>query len=460
MAANLSSRSDRFKQGKAMRKAVPRTAHADLTGDLTRDPVAILAQNDSARVEELLPVRYQRMTTDAFAFLRGSAAVMANDLVSQPMVGIPVQACGDCHLMNFGAFGTPEDNILFDINDFDETLPGVDFTVDVKRLAASVAVAALAAGLPRSRARALATSTVSGYHARMYDLAGLSPLVIWHSRVELADEIARMGDRGLKRKLTDIVARTRGQLENDDNFPKLVTGSTPRIDDKPPTIFHLDAKLDAKHKLKPDLLFEQYAAGLDPSVAMLLSRYDLADFVFKAVGVGSVGTFCGVGLFMSGDNDPLFLQVKQAAASVLECLSPKLSFKGDQGRRVVEGQRIMQSASDIFLGVAQDQKTGRDFYVRQLKNRRLGGVSELAEASALEDYGRLCGRTLARAHAKSGDPAMIAGYIGKGDAFADAVGSFALAYADQTAKDYAALVVAKPTKVAEPAKVLKLQKKA
>jgi uncharacterized protein (DUF2252 family) len=446
MAVTLGLRAEGFKQGKELRRKTPREAHADLKGSLTRNAVAILAESDADRVPELVPERYARMTLNPFAFLRGAAAVMATDLAGQPMVGLPVQAGGDSHLMNFGAFVTPEDNILFDVNDFDETLPGVDFTVDLKRLAASVVVAALAAGASKKQARAVAAATVKAYRLHMTELAGLSPLEIWHSRIDLEQEIKRIGNSDLRRKLAGVIAKARGEgLSKDDNFPHLVSGDNPKIVDRPPTIFHLDPKADARHRLAVERVFATYRKGLNPDRLRLLDRFTLKDIAFKAVGVGSVGTFCCVALFMTGDNEPLFLQIKQAMHSVLERLGGKLAYKGNQGRRVVEGQVMMQAASDIFLGPTQDETSGRQFYVRTLKNRRLGGVSEISEGESLSDYAELCGRTLARAHARSGEPAAIAGYMGKGEVFDDAIASFAMAYANQTVIDYAALVKAKGT---------------
>jgi uncharacterized protein (DUF2252 family) len=440
----FSPRAERFKHGKALRRKLPREAHADLKGSLKRDAVAILGESDRDRVPELVPERYARMTQSAFAFLRGAAAVMAADLADQPVAGIPVQAGGDSHLMNFGAFVTPEDNILFDVNDFDETLPGVDFTVDLKRLAASVAVAALDAGVTRKQARALAAKTVEAYRVHMAGLAKMSPLEIWHSRIDLEQEIDMIGNGSLRRKLAAVIGKARGEgLSKDDNFPHLVSGEDPRIVDKPPTIFHLNAKADARHRLDVERLFAGYREGLAPDRLRLLDRFTLKDLAFKAVGVGSVGTFCCVGLFMTGDGEPLFLQFKQAQRSVLERLGGRLAYKGNQGRRVAEGQQMMQAASDIFLGFTEDKASGRQFYVRTLKNRRLGGVSELSAGKDLLDYAQLCGRTLARSHARSGDPAAMAGYMGKSEVFDQAIASFAMAYADQTAVDFAALVKAK-----------------
>src|SRR5262245_217872 len=432
---------ERYQHGIRLRRKAARQKHADLHGPDERDAVAILARGDRTRVPELVPVRYDRMLTSPFAFLRGAAAVMAEDLRHQPAAGISVQACGDCHLMNFGAFATPEENILFDINDFDETLPGVDFTVDLKRLAASVAVAALAAKFSNKRSRATAAATVEAYRTRMRALAKLSPLENWHSRIELWNEIRQIDDRALRRQLHAILTKAGKRLQQDDNFPHLVKGRQVRIADKPPLIYHFSHMHDRRHRVNAERMFAAYQKCLPPERLCLYDRYALKDMAFKAVGVGSVGTFCAIGLFTSGDGAPLFLQVKEAGKSVLECLAPK--YKGHPGRRVVEGQHMMQAASDIFLGWTQDEASGRHFYVRQLKNRRLGSVTEIVEENALLNYARLCGRTLARAHARSADPAVLAGYMGKSDAFDDALASFAMGYAARTQKDYDQLAKAR-----------------
>jgi uncharacterized protein (DUF2252 family) len=439
--AHSGTLADRYQRGVSLRHKTPREKHADLLGPSDRDPVAILAAGDRNRIPRLIPVRYERMLTSPFAFLRGAAAVMAQDLRHQPSGGIAVQACGDCHLMNFGAFATPEENILFDINDFDETLPGVDFTVDLKRLAASVAVAALAEGFSNKRAKATAAETVEAYRTHMRVLAKLSPMEIWHSRIDLAREVKRIEDRSLRRKLHAILTKAGKRLEQDDNFPHLVTGRRGRIVDKPPLIYHLTQKGDVKHRINAKRMFGSYQTRLPPERLRLYERYGMTDLAFKAVGVGSVGTFCAIGLFTSSDGDPLFLQIKEAGKSVLERLGPK--YSGHPGRRVVEGQHIMQAASDIFLGWSQDSASGRHFYVRELKNRRLGAISELVEENALINYAHLCGRTLARAHARSADPAVLAGYMGKSGAFDDALASFAMAYADRTQQDYDKLAKSK-----------------
>jgi len=435
-------RAERYRHGKRLRKKVPRERHADLLGSAARDPVAILAAADRSRVPELVPVRYERMLVSPFAFLRGAAAVMAEDLKYQARAGIAVQACGDCHLLNFGAFETPEENIVFDINDFDETLAGIDFTVDLKRLVASVAVAALAVKLPKNRARAIAAAAVEAYRSRIRVLAKLSPLEIWHSRIDLAREIERVEDRSLRQKLSAIVSKAVEHLQQDDNFPHLVKDNQARIEDRPPLIYHFTRKGDdAQHRVDERRVFASYQERLTPERRCLIERYALKDVAFKVVGVGSVGTFCAIGLFMSGDGAPLFLQVKEAGKSVLECLGRE--FEDHPGRRVVEGQRIMQAASDVFLGWTEDEASGRYFYVRHLKNRRLGTIGELVEERALGSYARLCGRTLARAHARSADPAVLAGYMGKSDVMDDALASFALAYAQRTQRDYDRLLAAK-----------------
>jgi uncharacterized protein (DUF2252 family) len=428
------ARAERYQHGKRLRKKVPPERHAELLGSAARDPAAILAAGDRSRVPELIPERYKRMLESPFAFLRGAAAIMAEDLRHQPAAGIPVQACGDCHLMNFGAFATPEENLVFDINDFDETLAGIDFTVDLKRLAASVAVAGLAAKLPNKRAREIAAAGVEAYRRRMRVLAKLSPLEIWHNKIDLAREIERVEDRALREKLSAIVSKAVGHLEEDDNFPHLVKGKAARIQGRPPRIYHFAGKRDARRRIDERRVFASYQECLVPERRLLIERYALKDVAFKVVGVGSVGTFCAIGLFMSGDGAPLFLQIKEAGKSVLECLGPK--FEDHPGRRVVEGQHVMQAASDVFLGWTEDQASGRYFYVRQLKNRRLGTISDLVEQRALDSYARLCGRTLARAHARSADPAVLAGYMGKGRVIDDALASFAMAYAARTQSDY------------------------
>ena len=448
------SRAERYSNGKALRAKTPRETHADYTVSGTRDPVAILAEADAGRIKALLPIRYQRMGVSAFTFLRGSAAVMAADLVAAPRAGIGVQSCGDCHLMNFGAFMTPEGNVLFDINDFDETLQDVDFTVDLKRLAASVAVAALDAGVSDKKARSVAKAAAAAYREQIAKLAALTPLDVWHTRMVLEREMGEFESPELRKQILGVLAHAQEDIAADDNFPKLVTakGGVLRIEDRPPRIYHFDHAEDARERIDAVAVFEAYLDTLPPERRVLVQRYRLADVAFKVVGVGSVGTFCAVGLFVSGDAEPLFLQIKEARASVLERISRPQTPVTHQGRRVVEGQRIMQAASDIFLGWAQDVATERNFYVRHLKNRRLGSLGDVIRGNALSAYAALCGRTLARAHARSGDTAVLAGYMGKSEAMDDAMASFAMRYAEQTTQDYARLMAARPVTPAEPPK--------
>jgi uncharacterized protein (DUF2252 family) len=439
--AKNAPRQQRFEAGRALRKRVAREAHAACPPASGRDPVAILAETDGARIPELLPIRYQRMLQSPFTFLRGAAAVMAHDLSGLPQIGAHVQACGDCHLLNFGAFSTPEGRVLFDINDFDETLPGIDFTVDLKRLAASVAVAARDANMPDKRARALAKATAKSYREFILQLAIKSPLEVWYTRMEIAREVKRIGDVILRETIFSSLVKAKKDLVADDNFPHLATANAgvARIADRPPLIYHFDTAATKHYKIHAHSAFANYQSCLVPERRALVEHYTLADIAFKVVGVGSVGTFCAIGLFMTADGEPLFLQIKQAWESVLEKIAPPPPDLTHQGCRVVDGQRAMQAASDIFLGFTEDKDTNRHFYVRQLKNRRLGSVSEVLEGKALDAYADLCGRTLARAHARSGDPALLAGYMGKSEIFDDAIGSFAMAYAAQTNHDHACL---------------------
>lgn len=438
----LAARAERYETGKSLRLRVSRESHADCPPASSRDPVEILTETDDARIPELLPIRYERMSRSSFAFLRGAAAVMARDLAQTPQIGVKVQACGDCHLMNFGVFDTPEGRILFDINDFDETLPGVDFIIDLKRLIASVAVAARDAGLPDKKAQSIARGAARSYREFIRFLAQKSPLEIWRASMEFDREIKRIGDVKLRDKLASIIVKAKKTLAEDDNFPHLgkTEGGIARIEDRPPLIYHFDSAASKSYKLHAHSAFAAYESTLPPDRRGLIERYALRDLAMKVVGVGSVGTFCAIGLFMTGDDEPLFLQVKQALPSVLEKVVPLPGDLLPQGRRVVEGQRALQAASDLFLGWAEDRKTGRQFYVRHLKNRRLGSINEVIEAKALDAYANLCGRTLARAHSRTGDPALIAGYMGGSEVLDEALADFSMSHAAQTEADHASLL--------------------
>jgi uncharacterized protein (DUF2252 family) len=436
------ARAERYDAGRALRDRASLESHADCPPGSERDPVAILRETDAQRLPNLLPIRYKRMAQSAFTFLRGAAAVMAHDLAGLPAVGVPVQACGDCHLMNFGAVTTPEGRVLFDVNDFDETFPGVDFTVDLKRLVASVAVAARDAGIADKKAKALARSVARTYREFIRQLARRPPLELWYARIDLEREVKLIPDEKLRDTLLSTLIMSKKDLAADDNFPHLATteDGIAHIEDRPPLIYHFDSEAAREQKIHAHSVFASYQETLLPERRALFERYALADIAMKVVGVGSVGTFCAVGLFLTPDGDHLFLQVKQALNSALEKIVAPPPHLNEQGRRVVEGQRALQAASDLFLGWTEDKASGRQFYIRQLKNRRLGSIAEVIEARALEAYATLCGRTLARAHARTGDPARIAGYMGKSEALDEALACFAMSYAGLTDRDHARLV--------------------
>ncbi len=441
-ASHLLTREQRQAAGKALRAAVSRESHADFTVDPHRDPLPILTTGDADRLSSLIPERYARMNASPFTFYRGAAGLMAHDLAAAPRVGLPVQACGDAHLMNFGAFSSPEGNVLFDINDFDETCPGVDFLVDLKRLVASVAVAAQNAGMADKKAHALAAATCKAYRDFMSDLAGRSPLEVWMARMDLQAQVEGLGDASLETEVlaTMLKAETKGKASSES--PKLETDDegTPRFAEKPPTLFHTLPDGQAVGHVLSHGTYERYKATLLPERAMLLDHYRLADAAFKVVGVGSVGTFCAVGLMLTADGDQVVLQLKQAGTSAVAGLAQGGAPAGHAGKRVVDGQRAMQAASDLFLGWTQDEG-GRQFYLRQLKNRRLGSIAEAIQGKALPAYAMLCGRTLARAHARTGDPQMINGYVGKSEVLDKALASFAMSYASQAVFDHAKLSV-------------------
>ena len=426
---------ERRLMGQDIRKRLPRSGHAAWSApDARPDPVATLIESGRGRIAELLPIRYGRMQDDAFAFLRGSASVMAWDIASQPDTGLRVQSCGDCHHMNMGAFASPEGQPVFDINDFDETLPA-PFEWDLKRLAASLAVAGRAHGLPDKTARGLARRAGHAYRRHIHELAVVPPLEAWQSRVALEDAIEGIGEKDTKRRER---VRLYQAINASASFYRevLTPDGALRLPHRPPVMHRMDP-------LEPtaSTAFAAYLDTLAEERRVLVQRYRLRDLAFKAVGVGSVGTFCAIGLFATADGDVLLLQLKEAQRSVLAAHAGDSRYT-NQGERVVVGQRIMQAVSDVFLGWAQGGPEGRHFYVRQLKDPRLAAVGSRLGTDALAFYARLCGLTLARAHARSGDAAMIAGYLGDGDAFDDALAAFAIAYADQNDADFAAFTAA------------------
>ena len=437
-ATGLKTRAERTEAGKALRNVVPREAHAQFSVDEHRDPLPILTAGDALRVPSLVPERYRRMGQDPFAFYRGGAALMAHDLLPQPRIGLPVQACGDCHLMNFGCFSSPDGDVLFDINDFDETHPGVDFIVDLKRLVASVAVAAAAAGLAEKKAQALSQATAKAYRDFMSFLAGEAPLDVWQTRMDLKDQLAGLSDKNLETSILDKLLKAERKGKDAAEVPDIAEHGLV-FEDETGKVFHTLPDRTQVKRILTEGARRIYEATLAPERAMLLRRYALVDVAFKVVGVGSVGTYCVVGLWATADGEQMILQMKQAEASAIAGFAPGALKASHQGKRVVDGQRAMQAAPDPFLGWTQDD-TGRHFYVRQLKNRRLGAIGGLMETKALPAYATLCGRTLARAHARTGDPAMISGYLGGSDATDVALAQFAMAYARQTVADHAKLV--------------------
>ena len=400
-----------------------------------RDPVELLREANEGRIAELIPLRFSRMAQSPFAFYRGAAAIMAADLASTPTSGLRVQACGDAHLMNFGGFATPERNIFFDINDFDETLPA-PWEWDVKRLAASIVIAARHIDLPDSAGAKAATESVCSYRERMADYASMRALDVWYDRIDL-DRVLKVLPSGAEvERVRQRVEQARRKSLPESLFPKLVehSGSAPRIKDAPPLIFHPTAEQAPGVRTGYVEALEGYRKSLPEHIRVLFDRFRLFDLAIKVVGVGSVGTYCALGLFMAADDDPIFLQVKEARKSVLEPYAGK-SLHKNHGERVVAGQRLMQSASDIFLGWTHGG-IGRDYYFRQLRDAKISAIPEDWDLTTLKEFGKLCAWALARAHARSGDPARIAGYMGSNTTFDDAVCEFAVEYADQNLRDY------------------------
>ncbi|MER7765507.1 DUF2252 domain-containing protein [Kitasatospora sp. NPDC096140] len=435
---------ERRRRGRAARERVSRSEHGRWIAAADRpDPLGVLERQAADRVTRLLPIRYGRMADSAFAFLRGAAAVMAADLAAVPDTGLTVQLCGDAHLLNFGVYASPERALLFDVNDFDETYPG-PFEWDVKRLAASIAVAARSIGLDEERVRLGARIAVTGYAAAMHRLAGMGELDVWYARVDTADLLPLLRKHGQRKRFEAGLAHARRRTSL-QAFGKLTEerDGQRRIISAPPLIEPLkENELQGVGKVYSD-----YRATLAEDRRVLLDRYRFVDAATKVVGVGSVGTRCFIVLLEGRDGrDPLFLQIKEAGRSVLEDHLPPARVDAEVaahhgGRRVVTGQHLMQASSDIFLGWTTGP-AGRHFYGRQLRDMK--GSVEVAEMrpSGLRAYADLCGRTLARAHARTGDRLAIAGYLGRADTFADAVAEFAVRYADRTQEDHRELTTA------------------
>ena len=431
----------RYQEGKARRTDVSRESHAEWRPARRRpDPVALLERSSAGRVPELIPIRYGRMLLSPFTFFRGAAAVMAADLSTTRVSGIRVQACGDCHLLNFGGFATPERRLVFDINDFDETLPA-PWEWDLKRLAASFVVASRSNNFKARQAREAALQCVRSYRTHLAEYAATRTLATWYANVDLKtanaslDSPARQAAR--KKEIQKLAQKTVAE----DDFPKLAEfkRGRPVITDHPPLIYHPQGSGTKAFQRRIEEAFKHYRDTLPDDRRVLLDCYQLVDIAMKVVGVGSVGTRCGVLLLMASQDDPLFLQVKEARVSVLEPYAGK-SLYANRGRRVVIGQRLMQGASDMFLGWTKTNVA--HFYIRQLRDVKVKPVVEGYDSETMNEYASLCGWGLARAHAKGGGAERIAGYLGKSDVFDEAVADFAVSYADQNERDHSALVAA------------------
>ena len=449
---------ERSARGKGARAEVPRESHAVFDPPADRpDPVAQLEQQAESRVPELVPIRYGRMLVSPFAYFRGAALPMASDLAGTPCTGLVVQACGDAHLSNFGIFASPERKFLFDVNDFDETLPG-PWEWDVKRLAASLEVAARGNGFARKERRRIVTSSTRMYRETMRAFASMSNIDIWYARVDL-DLVEKMFSPRMAAKDRKVVARNLAKARTRDSmqaFSKLcgeVDGQI-RIIADPPLVMpvsHLrpEQRDELGFEAQLDEMLGRYGGTLNGAHRILFRRYQLVDLARKVVGVGSVGTRCWIFLFTARDgSEPLLLQVKEAQPSVLAAYAGPSKY-GNQGQRVVEGQWLIQPVSDIFLGwqrsgPARDGKT-HDFYVRQLRDWKFSLDVDRMRPSGMEIYGELCAWTLARSHARSGDSVAIAAYLGSSDVFDQAIAQFASTYADQTERDHQALASAAAT---------------
>ncbi|HTX32571.1 MAG TPA: DUF2252 domain-containing protein [Solirubrobacteraceae bacterium] len=442
---------ERTERGKLARATVPRSNHAVYQPPADRaDPIEMLEAQAETRVPELVPIRYGRMLVSPFTFYRGAAKIMASDLATTPNSGLKVQCCGDAHLSNFGVFASPERRLVFDINDFDETLPG-PWEWDLKRLAVSMLIAARDDDFAAKDQDRIVLDTVAQYRTAMREFAGMGNLDVWYARMEIESILQRFASqfktKQVKRTQAALdKARTRDSMSAVAKLTQRVNGRA-EIVDQSPLIVPLRALLsgpeEAEWREELRRLVRVYRNSLDFDRRVLLEEYELADFARKVVGVGSVGTRAWIALFYGRDGkDPLFLQMKEAEASVFEEYLGKSRYK-NHGQRVVTGQRLMQAVSDIFLGwvhvPAGMDGVARDFYVRQLKDWKGSAEIEQMVPSGMAAYGRLCGWTLARAHARSGDRIAIAAYLGGGAAFDRAILEFSKAYAEQNERDYQAL---------------------
>jgi uncharacterized protein (DUF2252 family) len=452
-AASYLPPADRAARGRSCRSETPRLSHAAWEPQADRpDPIALLEEQAAKRVPELVPIRYGRMSASPFAFYRGAAYVMASDLAGTPQTGIRVQLCGDAHLANFGGFASAERQLLFDLNDFDETLPG-PWEWDVKRLAASVTVAGRENGFTAERRAASVRQLVAAYRQAIRQFATMPTLDVWYARASVGDVRALLRSQASRSEHRQFEKTVAKGLRRDSAraFAKLAVkgNGEARIRADPPLIVPIADLVDHPGARRLELgarkLLDSYRASLSGDRRRLLERFRYADLARKVVGVGSVGTRCWVILLLGRDsNDPLFLEAKEAPRSVLERFAGRSEF-ANQGQRVVEGQRLMQAASDIFLGWLRqppgiEDLTLRDLYVRQLWDSKISVDIGALGPSDMTVYARLCAWTLARAHARSGDSIAIASYLGSSDVFDRALATFAEAYADQNERDHAALL--------------------
>jgi uncharacterized protein (DUF2252 family) len=434
------SHAERYAMGKDLRKKCPRHSHATWQRSAERaETLQLLEESNKGRISKLIPIRYGRMLQSAFTFYRGTALNMAADLSESPTSGLRVQACGDCHLSNFGAYATPERRVVFDINDLDETLPA-PWEWDVKRLAASFVVASRHNGHSENAARDAVLQCVRAYREHMAEYSEMPALEVWYSSIDMEDFLPNVKDKDARKRMEKRLAKARERSVLEHDFPELVMqeGAIPLIKDAPPLIYHIADDDEAMELVRK--AFAGYRDTLPDHRKLLLDRFELMDLAIKVVGVGSVGTACAILLMMAGKNDPLFLQVKEARASVLEPYVGKSTY-ANHGQRVVAGYWLMQSASDIFLGWTEG-RAGRHFYIRQLKDMKIKALVEVFTPEVMVEYAELCGWTLARAHARSGESVKIAGYLGNGDNFDQAIADFSFLYADQNERDYEVFVQA------------------
>lgn len=433
------SRTELLAAGKALRDKCSRASHAKWNPAQGRpDPVQLVLEAEKGRMQDLLPLRHGRMVRSAFTFYRGAALTMASDLASTPSTGVYVQCCGDAHLCNFGGFATPERNVIFSVNDLDETLPA-PWEWDVKRLATSFVVACRDNGLGGTVARDTAVTCVRTYREAMAEFSQMKTLELWYYKLDIDELVADIKDPAIRRRGIKRLQKERGRSIAEDIFPKLAEhkGEMPVIKDQLPTIFHAEGYPPGEVQKAVQEAFASYRETLPHSYRSLLERYEICDAAIKVVGIGSVGTRCWVILFMAGEGDPLFLQVKEARTSVLEPYAGASTFP-NHGQRVVNGYRTMQPASDMFLGWTRGRQ-GVDYFVRQLRDIKISLRVETFGAAEMDLYATWCGKALALSHARSGSSILLSGYLGKSDTFDKAIGAFATAYADQNESDHDAL---------------------